>query len=190
MDEKRMQTSSTAGLLRAMEQHEHADEDGPRGRVLQFVTFTIGDDEYAVDINTVREIKAWSEPTMLPNQPTHMLGVLNLRGAIVPIFDLRCRFNQGMTEPTKMHVNIILAVGERFVGILVDTVSDILSVDETEIRPAPRAERVVDQNYLVGLVTVESRMVVILDTSKLFGESEIEAAESAGELPARAGSGT
>ena len=184
MNDRSRPAGAGAGLMQTMA-HGDQIEDSARGRVLQFVTFTIGNDEYAVDINAVREIKAWSEPTMLPNQPTHMLGVLNLRGAIVPIFDLRCRFNQGMTEPTKMHVNIIMAVGDRFVGLLVDTVSDILSVDEAEIRPAPRADRVVDQAYLVGLVTVDERMVVILDTSKLFGESELDAAEA--ELPARAG---
>jgi len=185
MDDRRISAGTGAGLMQTMDHGERV-EDSARGRVLQFVTFTIGADEYAVDINSVREIKAWSEPTMLPNQPPHMLGVLNLRGAIVPIFDLRCRFNQGMTEPTKMHVNIILAVGDRFVGLLVDTVSDILSVDETEIRAAPRADRVVDQSYLVGLVTVDDRMVVILDTAKLFGENELDAAAEAGaELPSR-----
>jgi purine-binding chemotaxis protein CheW len=179
MDEKRMQASSTAGLLQAMDQVDRDEEpERASGRVLQFVTFTIGDDEYAVDIHAVREIKAWSEPTMLPNQPPHMLGVLNLRGAIVPIFDLRRRFAQGMTEPTSMHVNIILAVGERLVGILVDTVSDILSVDETEIRPAPRRDRVVDDTYLAGLVTVQEHMVVILDADKLFNQSEIESADA------------
>jgi purine-binding chemotaxis protein CheW len=178
MDEKRMQSSSTAGLLQTISNAGRQDHaENAHGRILQYVTFTIGQDEYAVDITSVREIKAWSEPTMLPNQPPHMLGVLNLRGAIVPIFDLRRRFGQGMTEPTKMHVNIILAVGERLVGVLVDTVSDILSIDEEEIRPAPRGDRIVDTNYLSGLVTVDDHMVVILDTNKLFDQSDLESGD-------------
>ncbi len=115
-----------------------ADQIGGHGEAdfQQFITFTIGEEEYAVDIMAVREIKGWIDVTKLPNQPEYMRGVLNLRGVIVPIFDLRCRFGGGVTEATAIHVMVIVAVGGRIMGILVDTVSDILSVNTAEILPA------------------------------------------------------
>ncbi len=106
----------------------------------QFISFRLGEDEYAIDIMAVREIKGWTETTLLPNQPPHVLGVLNLRGAIVPILDLRSRFGQGLTETTPMHVVIIVNVQERTFGILVDAVSDIVTVEPDEIKPVPDTE--------------------------------------------------
>lgn len=108
--------------------------------IKKFVTFAVGEEEYAVDIIQVREIQAWSEVTILPNQPDYMRGVLNLRGIIVPIFDLRCRFGQGSTEATRLHVVVIFAIKDRIVGVLVDRVSDILTVESEEIRPVPEME--------------------------------------------------
>ena len=95
----------------------------------QIISFAIGDDQYGVDIMAVREIKGWSEITHLPRQPESVRGVLNLRGAIVPIIDLRCRFGQGMTEATPIHVVIIVQVGPRMVGLLADRVLDIVSFE-------------------------------------------------------------
>ncbi|MTI08858.1 chemotaxis protein CheW [Curvivirga aplysinae] len=148
---------------------------------LQFVTFTIGSEEYGVDIMSVREIKGWSETTMLPNTPEYMRGVLNLRGLIVPIFDLRCRFGGGFTEVTNLHVVIIITVGERFVGILVDAVSDILTIEADEVRGVPKMERRVDNEFLSGLVTVEERMVALLDAAKLFNSKDIDQGQEAGK---------
>jgi purine-binding chemotaxis protein CheW len=138
----------------------------------QFVTFAIGHEEYAVDIMQVREIQAWTEVTVLPNQPAYMRGVLNLRGIIVPIFDLRCRFGQGETEATSVHVVVIIAVGDRIIGILVDRVSDILTIDGSEIRKVPELDNRDDGEHIIGLVTAEERMVALLDTGSLF-RSEI-----------------
>src|SRR6266511_2093750 len=86
--------------------------------VSQFISFAIGDDQYGVDIMSVREIKGWSQITRLPRQPDYMRGVLNLRGVMVPIIDLRCRFGQGMTEATPLHVVIVVQIGTRHVGLL------------------------------------------------------------------------
>src|SRR5262245_45294789 len=86
--------------------------------LVQFISFAIGDDQYGVDIMAVREIKGWTEITHLPNQPAYVRGVLNLRGIIVPIIDLRCRFGQGVTEATPLHIVIIVQVGSRPVGLL------------------------------------------------------------------------
>src|SRR3990167_1798817 len=90
----------------------------------QFVSFAIGDDQYGVDIMAVREIKGWSEITHLPKQPDYVRGVLNLRGVIVPIIDLRCRFGQGMTESTPLHVVIIVQIDQQLIGLLADRVLD------------------------------------------------------------------
>lgn len=153
------------------------------GTVSQFVSFTVADGEYAVDIMQVREIKGWTEVTPLPNQPDYMRGVLNLRGAIVPIFDLRCRFGLGMTEATPVHVVVIVALENRVVGILVDTVSDILTVNTTEIRPVPDVDGRTDQDFLLGLATVGERMVALLGIERLVQASDLPEA-SAGVLAA------
>jgi len=143
-------------------------------KVEQFVTFAIGNEEYAVDIMQVREIQAWSEVTVLPNQPKYMRGVLNLRGIIVPIFDLRCRFGQGETNATPIHVVVIVAVEDRVIGILVDRVSDILTVENGEIRKVPDLDGQEDEDHIVGLVTAGDRMVALLDAASLFHAEIIE----------------
>jgi len=134
----------------------------------QFISFRLGEDEYAIDIMAVREIKGWTDATPLPNQPPHVLGVLNLRGAIVPILDLRSRFGQGLTAATPMHVVIIVNVGERTFGILVDAVSDILTVEPEEIKSVPDADRSEGEDYLSGIINADHGMVVILGLQELF----------------------
>lgn len=146
----------------------------------QFITFTVGEQEYGVDIMSVREIKGWVETTLLPNTPEYMRGVLNLRGVIVPIFDLRCRFGLGETEATNLHVIVIIAVKDRMVGILVDTVSDILTVSSSDIRDVPKMETLIEEEYLSGLVTIEERMVALLNQERLFDAQVIEKGISVG----------
>jgi Chemotaxis signal transduction protein len=134
----------------------------------QFITFTLGPEEYGIDIMVVREIKGWTETTMIPNAPTHVRGVINLRGVIVPIFDLRARFGMGLTATSSMHVVIIVAAGTRTVGLLVDTVSDIISVDPKAIRPVPEMGLPKEDQFLDGLVALENRMVTLVSLSGLF----------------------
>ena len=126
-----------------------------RDETAQFITFKVGEEEYGVDIMRVREIKGWTETTSLPNSPAYMRGVLNLRGTIVPIYDLRARFGLGETAATSVHVIVIVAVRERLIGILVDAVSDILTVAIADIRAVPETERGLDQKFLSGLVSFE-----------------------------------
>jgi purine-binding chemotaxis protein CheW len=133
----------------------------------QFVTFTIDDDQYGVDIMAVREIKGWSEITHLPKQPEYVRGVLNLRGVMVPIIDLRCRFGHGLTEATPVHVVIIVQIAQRLVGLLGDTVSDIVSVDGTQIQPVPRVVQSTRVDFLSGLVTIEGAMIALIDLPNL-----------------------
>ncbi len=134
----------------------------------QFITFRVGEEDYAVDILLVREIKGWTRTTTLPNQADYVRGVLNLRGAIVPVFDLRCRFGQGMTDATPKHVVIIVTVGTRIIGLLVDQVSDILSVNPEAIGAVPEASAGDTASYLAGIITVQEAMVVLLSLDTLF----------------------
>lgn len=140
----------------------------------QFLTFTVGGEEYGIDIMTVREIKGWTETTRLPNSPEFMRGVINLRGLIIPIFDLRARFHNQLTEATIKHVVIILAVGNRNIGILVDTVSDILDVTHEQIKPPPSSENHAAADFIDGLISLDNRMVVLLGIGQLFDTQQIE----------------
>jgi purine-binding chemotaxis protein CheW len=146
----------------------------------QFVTFTIGDDQYGVDIMAVREIKGWSEITHLPKQPEYVRGVLNLRGVMVPIIDLRCRFGQGLTEATAVHVVIIVQIEERLVGLLGDTVSDIVSVDGAQIQAVPRVAQSTRIDFLAGLVTIEGAMIALIDLPNLLAMQAEESASLSG----------
>ncbi len=133
----------------------------------QFIAFDIGEQRYCVDIMTVREIRAWTGTTELPNTPDFVRGVINLRGAIVPIIDLRIRFGRGKTDPTKSHVVVIIAIGDRLHGLLVDAVSDILSLWEEDIAPLPDTEGNTQNPYLDGLITEEERMIAVIATDRL-----------------------
>lgn len=137
-------------------------------QTLQFITFTIDGAEYGVDIMKVREIKGWSATTAIPNSPPHVRGVINLRGIIVPIFDLRARFGMGLTDPGKMHVVIIVIIGARTVGLLVDAVSDIISIEPGAIRPVPEMGTQTEDAFLDGLVALQDRMVTLVSLEGLF----------------------
>ena len=133
----------------------------------QFVSFAIGNDQYGVDIMAVREIKGWTDITYLPKQPKHVRGVLNLRGSIVPIVDLRCRFGQGLTETTPLHIVIIVQIGGRQVGLIGDRVLDIVSVDAAQIQKVPRTGHGEQTDFLSGLVTHDSVMIALIDLPNL-----------------------
>lgn len=141
----------------------------------QFLTFTVAGEEFGVDIMLVREIKGWSETTRLPNAPEFMRGVMNLRGLIIPIFDLRMRFHRGRTEATEKHVIIIMAVGTRDIGVLVDAVSDILDANADQIKPPPTADQQENSEYISGLISLDARMVVLLNVAHLFDAQTINA---------------
>ena len=141
--------------------------------IRQFISFTIGDEEYGVDIMAIREIKGWTASTALPNAPRYMRGVINLRGAIVPILDLRSRFGRGATEATARHVIMVVAVGNRVAGILVDAVADILAVSGDDIQPVPQLEHSAS-GFLTGLVTVDGRMVALLDLDHVFAFDDLD----------------
>jgi purine-binding chemotaxis protein CheW len=133
----------------------------------EFISFAIGDDQYGVDIMAVREIKEWSNVTHLPKQPDYVRGVLNLRGVMVPIIDLRCRFGQGLTESTPMHIVIIVQIEGRQVGLLADRVLDIVSFEASKIQAVPKIAAASRTGFLSGLVTIEDAMIALIDLPNL-----------------------
>ena len=141
---------------------------------IQLIAFSIGEQTYGVEITTVREIRAWSGATPLPNTREYVRGVINLRGTIVPIFDLRARFGDGQTSATKNHVVVVMSVGEKWVGILVDAVSDILTVSRDDIHPVPEGNSI-DSDLLNGIVTHESRMVGLIDLHAVVSGAKLDA---------------
>ena len=148
-----------------------ADSGHATGGLDQFISFAIGDDQYGVDIMAVREIKGWLGITHLPKQPDYVRGVLNLRGVMVPIIDLRCRFGQGMTEATPMHIVIIVQIGTLQVGLLGDRVLDIVSVELSQVQPVPRIAEASRVDFLSGLVTVNGGMIALIDLPRLLSLS-------------------
>ncbi|MEM7619439.1 MAG: chemotaxis protein CheW [Pseudomonadota bacterium] len=140
---------------------------GSHSGTQQFITFTVDSEEYGIAITSVLEIKGWTETTRLPNQPEYLLGVLNLRGVIVPIMDLRFRFGIGKTEVSNTNVIIIVSIEDRYIGILVDAVSDILTVSQNDIQTVPNLDGSRRDHFLSGLVTIENRMVAILELVRL-----------------------
>ncbi len=134
----------------------------------QYITFTIDAEEYGTPILTVQEIRGWMKTTPLPNMPPFVKGVTNLRGNIVPVFDLRARFSGQMTQVSDRHVVIMAQMGERTIGLLVDAISDILTVDASQIQPPPVGDLMIDVQYLDGLVATGERMVTLVNIEKLF----------------------
>jgi purine-binding chemotaxis protein CheW len=139
----------------------------------QFITFTLDAGEYGVDIMAVREIKGWSETTAIPNAPRFINGVINLRGIIVPIMDLRARFGMEPAVPTRMNVVIIISTGARTTGLLVDAVSDIISVTPDAIRPIPDMGAGPRESLLAGLVPLNDRMVALVSLDFLIGANDL-----------------
>ncbi len=158
--------------MEAIELNENHLEVGGANSI-QLIAFSIGEQAYGVEITTVREIRAWNGATPLPNTREFVRGVVNLRGTIVPIFDLRARFGAGVTEATKTHVVVVLAVGEKWIGILVDAVSDILTVQKNDIHSVPEGENM-DSELLNGIVTHDSKMLGLIDLEAVVGQATDE----------------
>lgn len=151
---------------------------------VQRLTFNLADEEYGIDILSVREIRGWSPVTRIPQAPEYVLGVINLRGAIVPVLDMRIRFGLPVVERDKNAVTIIVAINERNFGIVVDNVSDVVSIGADQIQPVPDMGAVIDTRYLRGLVRQDERMVLLLDIEKLMKPDDMESLNAA--LPAAA----
>ncbi len=156
---------------------ENADES--TGDKQQFLTFLVDDTQYGVALMDIQEIRVWSETTPIPNSPDYMRGVINLRGQVIPIFDLRARFDRGETQTTDKHVIVVLNAGERVVGLLVDAVSDIISADDSDIQPPPsHQDSDINADYVEGLIDVDGTMIVALNITQLFQQDSLHADEA------------
>jgi purine-binding chemotaxis protein CheW len=129
---------------------------------LELVAFRVGNQEFCIDIMSVREIRGWTPATPIPHAPKFVRGVINLRGAVLPIVDLAARLGLPSVDPTARHVTIVTQVGDRLVGLLVEAVSDILSLDPEMIQPTPDVASAIARTFLKGVVAIEGRMINII----------------------------
>ncbi|HEX5093852.1 MAG TPA: chemotaxis protein CheW [Burkholderiales bacterium] len=139
----------------------------------EFLTFRLADEEYAIDILKVREIRGYEAPTAIVNAPAFIKGVINLRGTIVPIVDLRLKF-RGDAKYDEFTVVIILSVADRLLGIVVDAVSDVTTLTHDQIRPAPDFGAAVDALFITGIGTVGARMLIVTDIERLMTARELQ----------------
>ena len=133
----------------------------------QFLTFRLAGEEYGVGILTVQEIRGWSSVTKVPHTPGWLLGVINLRGVVVPIIDLRLKFKFAKADYTDTTVVIILTVATRVVGVVVDGVSDVITLGAAQIKPAPSLGTGADTRHIIGFGTLDERMRILMDVEKL-----------------------
>ncbi|MGE0742199.1 MAG: chemotaxis protein CheW [Hyphomonadaceae bacterium] len=131
----------------------------------ELISFRIGEQEYCVDIMAVREIRGWAPATPLPQSPPYVRGVINLRGAVLPVIDLANRLGFGVTEPSARNVIIVVRIGSRVVGLLVDAVSEILTTTSDAIQPTPDVACDAVKRFVKGILAVEGRMIswIVLD---------------------------
>jgi purine-binding chemotaxis protein CheW len=148
------------------------------GDVNQYLTFSLGQEEYGIEILKVQEIKGYSAITYIPNAPAHIKGVMNLRGTVIPVVDLRAKFSMPAVEYTKFTVIIVLTVGEKILGLVVDAVSDVLNIAPDEVRPAPDFGARVDTRFISGVATLNDKLAVLLDIHKLLSDDELAALNS------------
>jgi len=142
-------------------------------RPREYLTFRVGAEEYGIDILKVQEIRGYEQPTRIANAPSFIKGVVNLRGVIVPIVDMRLKFGLGSAEYNDFTVVIILNLGARVVGMVVDSVSDVMELSPDQIRDTPEIDSVVDSSYITGLGTLNDRMLILIAIEKLMGTAEM-----------------
>ena len=145
----------------------------------QFLTFQLGEELYGVDILRVQEIKGYTAVTRIPNMPEYIKGVLNLRGTIVPIIELRTKFSMPHVDYTAFTVIVVVVVRDKVMGLVVDAVSDVLDIDKKDIQPPPAFGAQVDVSFLNGIGKAGDKLVAILDIDQLLTEGEVQAAVSA-----------
>ena len=162
-----LQAHAADAAVRNRQPHAH-DETGH-----EFLAFTMGEEEYGLDILKVQEIRGYEAVTRIANAPEFFKGVMNLRGVIVPIVDMRIKFNLGTPTYDEFTIVIVLNLGGKVVGMVVDSVSDVTTLTAQQIRPAPDMGGVFDSDYLIGLGTLDERMLILVDIDKLMSSTEI-----------------
>jgi purine-binding chemotaxis protein CheW len=155
-----------------MEQRETTTYNG---EVNQFLTFTLGAEEYGIEILKVQEIKGYTAITHIPNAPQHVKGVMNLRGTVVPVVDLRAKFGMPAVEYNKFTVIIVVMVAQKIAGLVVDAVSDVLNISASEVRQAPDFGARADTRFISGVASIGDKLAVLVDIDRLLTEEEVAA---------------
>ncbi|MGH6955250.1 MAG: chemotaxis protein CheW [Caulobacteraceae bacterium] len=152
--------------------------DSPASTALgrELISFRIGAQEFCVDIMAVREIRGWTPATALPQAPPFVRGVINLRGAVLPIVDLGARLGLGVADPTARHVIIVIQLEGRVVGLLVDAVSDILTVTDDVIQPTPDVASEMARNFVRGILAIDGRMISFICLDHVLPVGDLDAA--------------
>lgn len=159
-----------------MDKNGHKSEEV---RSHEFLTFLLGGEEYAIDILKVQEIRGYDAVTPIAHAPEFIKGVINLRGAIVPIIDLRIKFGLGTAEYTPFTVVVVLNVGSRVVGIVVDAVSDVIAVRDDQMHPPPELSKAVDLRYITALAMLDERMLIVVDIEGLMLSADMALVDEA-----------
>lgn len=137
----------------------------------QFITFLSGEQEFGADIMVIREIRGWTDTTPLPHAPNYVRGVINLRGVVLPVMDLKALLGRGQTDANPKHVIVVIKAGDRTIGLLVDAVSDILTVTCADIQPMPELARDGQAEFVEGIAVLQERMVTILSMERLIAST-------------------
>ncbi len=146
----------------------------------EYLTFRLDQEEYGIDILKVQEIRGYEPPTRVANAPSFIKGVVNLRGTIVPIVDMRLKFNCSKAEYNSFTVVIILNLGSRIVGIVVDSVSDVMELPPESLKAAPDIDSVIDSSAVLGLGSLGDRMLILLDIERLMSGADMGLVSAAG----------
>ena len=151
----------------------NTNNGGAAAEAREYLTFRLGQEEYGLNILNVQEIRGYDSVTKIANSPAFLKGVINMRGVIVPIIDMRIRFNLGEATYNEFTVVIILNIGARVIGMVVDGVSDVTSLQNDQVRPSPDFGAVLDTAYINGLATVDERMIIVIDIEKLMTSEDM-----------------
>lgn len=151
-------------------------DERSQSKQLEFVTLIAGGQNFCIEITQIREIRRWTPVTILPHSPDHVLGVINLRGAVIPIIDLAAKLGFERIAPTERHVIIITAIDERIIGLLVESVSEILGVSSDMVRETPRSPEDATIRAILGVIAVGDDMTKVINLSALLPSSEQVAA--------------
>jgi purine-binding chemotaxis protein CheW len=150
----------------------------------EYLAFSLGGEEYVVDILKVQEIRTYEGVTRIANVPAFIKGVMNLRGTVVPVVDLRIRFNVGKAEYDASTIVIVMNIGKRTIGVVVDGVSDVVLLKPSDLRPAPEIAGVLRAEYLQGVAILDTRMLIVVDIEGLMSSREMGLLDTAGAASA------
>ena len=151
----------------------HTDSVDNNQSPLEFLSFTLGKEEYGIDIQRVQELRGYEAVTRIANAPDFMKGVMNLRGVIVPIIDLRMKFELGNAVYDDFTVVVILNIAGQTIGIVVDSVSDVITLERSQIKPTPEIGSNIDASFLIGLAPLDERMLILMDIEKLMSAEDM-----------------